>query len=98
VNYHTCAIEVCPAQDSQLPDKILKAVETDQCPLFEIAIIYTTSQPDEDLKSSLPVLIKKALESRGILSNWVSENYRAKKVYDVTTDRVTISTIHSVKA
>jgi len=49
------------------------------------------------MKKTLPVLIEKALESRGILSNWVSENYRSKKVYDITTDRVTISTIHSVK-
>ena len=81
----------------QLPDKIFKAVEVDQCPLSEIAIIYTTSRPTEDLESPLPVLIEKVLESRGILSNWVSENYQAKRVYDITTDRVTISTIHSVK-
>jgi len=82
---------------AQLPDKIIKAVETDQCPLSEIAIVYTTSRPAKDMKKTLPVLIEKALESRGILSNWVSENYRSKKVYDITTDRVTISTIHSVK-
>jgi len=82
---------------SQLPDKILETVKTDRCPLSEIAVIYTTKSPADDLKSPLPILIEKALESRGILSNWVSENYRAKKVHDITTDRVTISTIHSVK-
>ncbi|MBU2053823.1 MAG: hypothetical protein KKC25_02440 [Proteobacteria bacterium] len=29
--------------------------------------------------------------------NWISEDYRAKRSYDVTTKSVTISTIHSVK-
>lgn len=28
---------------------------------------------------------------------WISEDYRAKRSYDVTTDSVTISTIHSLK-
>ena len=28
---------------------------------------------------------------------WVSENYRSKKTHDITTNSVTISTIHSVK-
>jgi len=82
---------------SQLPDRILEAVKTDQCPLSEIAVLYTTRMPSEDLDYPLPLLLEKALGSRGILSNWVSKNYRAKKVYDITTDQVTISTIHSVK-
>ena len=42
-------------------------------------------------------MIEKVLESNGILSNWASENYRSKKSYDITTNSVTISTIHSVK-
>jgi superfamily I DNA/RNA helicase len=37
------------------------------------------------------------LERKGIIHNWISEDYRAKKSYDVTTESVTISTIHSVK-
>jgi superfamily I DNA/RNA helicase len=39
----------------------------------------------------------KALETRGILHNWVSEDYRSKRSYDVTTNSVTISTVHSAK-
>ena len=31
------------------------------------------------------------------MSTWVSEDYRSKGSYDVTTNNVTISTIHSVK-
>lgn len=37
------------------------------------------------------------MEKNGILSDWASEDYRAKKSYDITTDSVTISTVHSVK-
>jgi len=38
-----------------------------------------------------------ALEKYGIYCNWIAEDYRAKRSYDVTTQSVTISTIHSVK-
>lgn len=30
-------------------------------------------------------------------ADWISEDYRAKRSHDVTTEKVTISTIHSVK-
>jgi len=53
--------------------------------------------PRKARKESLPLMIEKVLESNGILSNWASENYRSKKTYDITTNSVTISTIHSVK-
>ena len=46
---------------------------------------------------NIPQLIQQSLESKGILCNWASEDYRSKKDYDITTDRVTISTVHSVK-
>jgi superfamily I DNA/RNA helicase len=42
-------------------------------------------------------MFEKALESKGILYKWASENYQTKKFYDITTNSVTISTIHSVK-
>lgn len=45
----------------------------------------------------MPELLIQVLENHGILSDWVSEDYRAKKSYDITTDSVTISTVHSVK-
>ncbi len=45
----------------------------------------------------MPLLIAKALDKKGLLHNWISEDYRAKRSYDVTTKSVTISTIHSVK-
>jgi len=78
-------------------DKITEIVETDGCPYSEIAVLYAMKYPGNDFKHPLPGLIEKALDSRGILNNWVSEDYRSKKTYDITTNSVTISTIHSVK-
>lgn len=66
-------------------------------PLSEIAVIYTMRSPENDSAIHLPRLLEAALERKGILHNWISEDYRAKRSYDVTTDSVTISTIHSVK-
>jgi hypothetical protein len=39
----------------------------------------------------------KALGNQGIFCNWIAEDYHSKRSYDVTTQSVTISTIHSVK-
>ena len=45
----------------------------------------------------LPKVLERALNSRGILCTWAAENHFSKRSYDITTDRVTISTIHSSK-
>jgi len=66
-------------------------------PLSEIAVIYTMRSPEHDKAMHLPRLLEATLEGKGILHNWISEDYRAKRSYDVTTSSVTISTIHSVK-
>jgi len=66
-------------------------------PLSEIAVIYTQKSPDHLPSIHLPDLITQALEKHGICCNWIAEDYRTKRSYDVTTQNVTISTIHSVK-
>ena len=66
-------------------------------PLSEMAVIYAMKTPENDPDMNLPLLIGKALDKRGLLHNWISEDYQAKRSYDVTTDSVMISTIHSVK-
>ncbi|MBL7179014.1 MAG: AAA family ATPase [Desulfobacterales bacterium] len=81
---------------THVAEEIQKIVRSKECPCSDIAIIYTMKLPG-DLKNPLPLTIKKALEARGIFNNWVSENYRSKNTYDITTNSVTISTIHSVK-
>lgn len=66
-------------------------------PLSEIAVLYAMKAPEGNPDVNLPLLIGKTLDQRGILHHWISEDYRAKRSYDVTTNSVTISTIHSVK-
>ena len=66
-------------------------------PLSEIAVLYTVKEPYENETAFLPLAIVQTLESKGILSNWISEDYKAKKSYDITTNRVTVSTIQSAK-
>jgi len=78
-------------------ENIRKIADSDNCPYSEIAIIYAMRNPVKDLNSSLPEMIESELESKGILNNWVSENYQSKRNYDITTNSVVISTIHSVK-
>ena len=80
-----------------MADKIAEIVESDGCPNSEIAVLYAMKYPNKDPKTPLPQMIEKALNSRGILNSWVSEDYRSKKTYDITTNSVTISTIHSLK-
>lgn len=64
-------------------------------PFSEIAVIYPLKSPEENIH--IPEIISKALSSRGIISYWSAEDYRSKRSYDITTNSVTITTIHSSK-
>ena len=77
--------------------KAKEIAATDGCPYSEIAVLYAMKNPGKNLKAPLPEMIASVMESNGILSKWVSEDYRAKSTHDITTNSVTISTIHSVK-
>jgi hypothetical protein len=66
-------------------------------PLSDIAAIYAMKTPENNSSVNLPLLIGKALGKKSLLHNWILENYRAKRSYDVTIESVTISIIHSVK-
>lgn len=59
--------------------------------------MFALKKPDKKRPETLPEMVAAALEKQGILSQWMSERYRSKKAYDIITDRVTISTIHSAK-
>ncbi len=62
----------------------------------EIAVVYLTKGvPGQE--QPLPAMIQTALNQRGVLSTWLSQDVRSKTAYDITTDTVTISTAHSVK-
>jgi len=78
-------------------DNVKRMLETIEYPAPEIAVLYTVKAPWNMPDKNLPLMVEKALDTRGILYKWASEDYRSKKSYDITTDSVTISTIHSVK-
>lgn len=64
-------------------------------PMSEIAVLYAKSKiPGVD---HLPNALLAALEARGVLGRWAAKNTESKRNYDITTDSVTISTIHSAK-
>ena len=78
-------------------DRIWTLNEMETYPLAEIAVIYTMRSPEGDSAMNLPRLLEDALEKRGLMHNWISEDYRSKRAYDVTADSIPISTIHSLK-
>jgi superfamily I DNA/RNA helicase len=62
-----------------------------------MAVIYTRKTSRDERRVSIPELLSRALEARGLMSTWMAEDYRSKRGYDITTESVTISTIHSAK-
>jgi hypothetical protein len=80
-----------------LADKIAETVQTDDCPYSEVAVLYAKKRLVKDSAPTVPEMISDALATRGIFSNWVSKDYLGKTTYDITTNSVAISTIHSAK-
>jgi superfamily I DNA and RNA helicase len=78
-------------------DWIQKWVDAHGCTCSDIAILYIVKSIGVDPAEYIPLRRVEALEKRGILNNWVSQDYRSKKSYDITTRSVTISTIYSAK-
>jgi hypothetical protein len=67
----------------------------------EIAILYDDKVYGLDRfaydNRSLPMHILGRLEASGIPTTWVSQDVRSKEMYDITTDRVSLISIHSSK-
>jgi hypothetical protein len=84
-----------------LANDIKEQVEKGDYKRSEIAIIY-----DDKIYASkrftydnraLPMGVLKKLEGAGIPTNWVSQDVRTKEIFDVTTDKVSLISIHSSK-
>ena len=82
---------------SFVAERIKDLHEKEGYPFSDIAILYTIRSFNKEKDITIPQLFTEILDSKGIMSNWVSESYHAKKSYDITTNSVTISTIHSAK-
>lgn len=64
-------------------------------PMSEIAVLYARSKNQE--VPNLPEALVEAIEARGALARWAARDTASKRGYDITTDSVTVSTIHSAK-
>ena len=54
-------------------------------------------QRPDSAEAPLPYRLEDELADRGVISKWASKNYRSKRSYDITSNSVTISTLHSAK-
>ena len=64
-------------------------------PMSEIAVLYVRNR--NGAVDNLAEALVEALEARGVLARWAARDTASKRGYDITTDSVTISTIHSAK-
>ena len=92
-----CRFETLDSMIAGVAEKAADVLKTEGYPFSEIAVLFALKKPDKSRAETLPEMLETALEKQGILSQWMSEGYRSKKSYDITTNRVTISTIHSAK-
>jgi superfamily I DNA/RNA helicase len=84
-----------------LIDDLKRCVQGGEYKRSETAIIYDDKVYGPDRFSydnrALPMRLLRNLEGAGIPSTWVSQDVRSKEMYDVTTDRVSLISIHSSK-
>lgn len=92
-----CQFETVDSMISGVAENAADIMKKGGYPFSEIAVLFALKKPDKSRAETFPEMLETALEKQGILSQWMSEGYRSKKSYDITTNRVTISTIHSAK-
>jgi superfamily I DNA/RNA helicase len=104
--FHGAAPEILKFQDIvEIENFLLKdlkdCVQGGEYKRSETGIIYDDKVYGPDRFSydnrALPMRLLRSLEASGIPSTWVSQDVRSKEMYDVTTDRVSLISIHSSK-
>lgn len=63
--------------------------------MSEIAVLYVHNR-SEGVNNLAEALVE-TLEAHGVLARWAARDTASKRGYDITTDSVTVSTIHSAK-
>jgi superfamily I DNA/RNA helicase len=88
------------AEDFLITD-LHKSIQEAEYKRSEIAIIYDDKVYGPSRfaydNRALPMRLLRSLEVSGIPATWVSQDVRAKEMYDVATDRVSLISIHSSK-
>jgi hypothetical protein len=84
-----------------LTEDIRKQITRGEYRCSEIAIIYDDKVYEAEGfrydDRNLPRRLLQRLEGAGIPTKWVSQDLRAKEMFDITTDRVSLVSIHSAK-
>ena len=83
-----------PAQVADVADAVARLAHGG-VPMSEIAVLYVRSRGEGT--ASLPEALLHAIEARGALARWAARDAASKRSFDITTDSVTVSTIHSAK-
>lgn len=65
-------------------------------PANEIAVLFL-SRSLYGTEPTIPQNIRHRLRMHGIHTQWISQDTTTKSLYDITTESVTVSTVHSVK-
>ncbi|MEW6079161.1 MAG: NERD domain-containing protein/DEAD/DEAH box helicase [Thermodesulfobacteriota bacterium] len=92
-----CRFETLDLMTAGIARRAADLVRQEGYPFSEIAFLFAMKKPDKTRTDTLPEMLEDALSQQGILSQWMSEDLRSKKSYDITTNRAVISTIHSAK-
>ena len=66
-------------------------------PYSEMMVLYASSKHQSAAGYNVPESLRDSLEENGILVTWASRNAQSKSAWDITTDSVSLSTIHSMK-
>jgi ATP-dependent exoDNAse (exonuclease V) beta subunit len=84
-----------------LTDDLKRCIEEEGYKRSEISVIYDDKVYGPGRfaydNRALPMRILNKLETSGIPAAWVSQDVRSKEMYDITTDRVSLISIHSSK-
>ena len=96
---------ICFQSYEEIEDFLIKdlnqSIDEEEYKKSEIAIIYDDKIYNQDGftydNRALPTRFLERLDSSGIPAMWISQDARAKEMYDITTDRVSLISIHSSK-
>jgi hypothetical protein len=87
--------------ESFLAHDLKRCIEGEGYKRSEIAVVYDDKVYGPSRfaydNRALPMRILNTLETSGIPTAWISQDVRSKEMYDITTDRVSLISIHSSK-
>lgn len=75
----------------------IQELHTSGIPYSEMMVLCASRKHHSASEQDFPQFLQEYFESRGILSSWMAKDVQSKTSWDITTDKITISTVHSVK-